>query len=94
MTSRNHCGEPGLDYRDARKRFAPHVAACTRCDTLVTTPLERAEQIRPRPASLLGASKAPGDPRVDFLQASCPPHSGFFLLLDFLGTHGSASFSV
>jgi hypothetical protein len=35
MHLRNSPGGPGLDYRDARKRYAPHIVACTRCDTLV-----------------------------------------------------------
>jgi hypothetical protein len=45
MKQRNCSGELGLDYREARKRYAPHIVACTRCDTLVTTPLERAERL-------------------------------------------------
>ncbi|MEO9031460.1 MAG: hypothetical protein ABI413_21865 [Ktedonobacteraceae bacterium] len=34
-----------LDYREARKRYTPHVVACTCCDTLVYAPLERVEQL-------------------------------------------------
>ena len=45
MKQRNISGGRGLDYREARKLFAPRIVACTRCDTLVATPLERAEQL-------------------------------------------------
>ena len=36
---------PGLGYREARKRYAPRVVACERCDTLVSSPLERTERL-------------------------------------------------
>lgn len=39
----NHLPSQGLDYRAARARYAPRVVACTRCDRLVFSPLERAE---------------------------------------------------
>lgn len=35
---------PGIEYREARKRYAPDVVACERCDTLVSSPLERTER--------------------------------------------------
>jgi hypothetical protein len=40
---------PGLDYRQARKRYAPSLIACQRCDTLIppTYQLERIEQLCP-----------------------------------------------
>jgi len=50
-------------------------------------------QIPSRSTSLFRASKAPGNTCVHFVQASCPPYHGFFLRLDFLSVHASASFS-
>lgn len=40
-----HSPRQKLDYRAARAHYAPRVVACLRCDTLVSSPLERAERL-------------------------------------------------